>query len=75
MKRYNKDIIPFGALCRQWRRRCGISAPDMAAALGIRNTNDIYQFEQGHRASWYILSAYIKAGCDITYELTRSNNK
>lgn len=73
MKRYNKDILPFGAICRAWRMRCKISAPDMARIIGIKNPNDIYQFENGYRVSWYILSGYIKAGCDITFELTLSN--
>lgn len=74
MKRYNKDILPFGAICRAWRIRCGISAPDMARIIGIKNANDIYQFESGNRASWYILSGYIKAGCDITFEITKGCN-
>lgn len=75
MKRFNKEILPFGAICRQWRKRCGITASEMARIIGARDQNDIYIFEGGHRASLYMLSGYIKAGCDITLELTRSNKK
>ena len=74
MKRYNKDILPFGMYCRAWRKRNGFTATDMAECIGVRNANDIYQFESGARASWYILSGYIKSGCDITFEMTRNAN-
>lgn len=75
MKRYNKEILPFGEYCREWRKRCGITAADMAEIAGIRNCNDIYQFEGGHRANLYLLSEYIKAGCDITFEMTLERRK
>lgn len=70
MKRYNKEILPFGQYCREWRMRCGIPATKMAEIAKIRNANDIYQFEGGHRTNLYLLSEYIKAGCDITFEMT-----
>lgn len=73
--KYKPDILPFGKYARAWRKRCGMTAAQLAEAIGEKNVNLIYQFESGFRASWQLLSKYIIAGLDITYEMTKGDEE
>lgn len=63
-------IINFGELCRNWRKRNGITIRTIANDLNL-DFSTVYKFERNNRASFVILSWYVDHGLDLTFEYTR----